>query len=404
LLQGLATCGKCGRRLHTHYTGRTASPGYHCAGKDLVSGRGVFCLNVGGMQIDRAVVDAFLKALTPAALEATQYAIQQLEADHDAALAQWHLAVERARYEAERAERQYRTVEPENRLVARGLETEWEKRLRDLAAAEAELERRERQRPRQLSEEEKKKISSLGSDLRKVWTAPTTTVRDRKELLRSLLDEVIVTLDRPERRVHLTLRWRGGTLTEVDLSLPRMKPRGLHTDEDTISLLRRLAVHYPDDVIAGILNRQERRTASGDRFTALHVGSLRRYRNIPRYEPPAEPPIGQVVPIRQAARILGVNTSTIHRWLNDGFIAGEQITPGAPWQIRITDELRARFVKQAPPGYLAMLETTMKLGVSRQTVLQRVKRGELDALLVTHGRRKGLRIKVVDDQPRLFHE
>jgi Recombinase/Recombinase zinc beta ribbon domain len=71
LLQGLATCGKCGRRLHTHYTGRNAAPGYHCAGKDIVSGRGVYCLNVGGVQIDQVGVDAFLKALTPAALEAT---------------------------------------------------------------------------------------------------------------------------------------------------------------------------------------------------------------------------------------------------------------------------------------------------------------------------------------------
>jgi uncharacterized protein YndB with AHSA1/START domain len=404
LLQGLATCGKCGRRLHTHYTGKNAAPGYHCAGKDIVSGRGVYCLNVGGVQIDQAVVDAFLKALTPAALEATQLAIEQLEANHDAALGQWRLAVERARYEAERAERQYRAVEPENRLVARGLETEWEKRLRDLAAAEAELERREKQRPHTLSEEEKKKIFSLGSDLPKVWTAPTTTDRDRKELLRTLLEEVIVSVNRAERRGHLTLRWRGGTLTECDLSLPRMKPRGLHTDEDTISLLRRLAVHYPDDVIAGILNRQGRHTASGERFTALHVGSLRRYRNIPRYEPPAEPPAGKVVPIRKAAEILGVYTSTIHRWLNDGFIAGEQLTPGAPWQIRITDELRSHFVEQAPPDYLPMLEATMKLGVSRQTVLQRVKRGELEALLVTRGRRKGLRIKVVNTQPGLFHE
>jgi uncharacterized protein YndB with AHSA1/START domain/predicted DNA-binding transcriptional regulator AlpA len=359
---------------------------------------------VGGVQIDQAVVDAFLKALTPAALEATQLATQQLEADHDAALSQWRLAVERARYEAERAERQYRAVEPENRLVARGLETEWEKRLRDLAAAEVELERRERQRPRMLSEEEKKRILSLGSDLHKVWTAPTTTDRDRKELLRTLLEEVIVTVDRPERRAHLTLRWRSSTLTELDLSLPRMKPHGLHTDEDTISLLRRLAVHYPDDVIAGILNRQQRKTANGERFTANQVGALRRYRNIPRYEPPAKPPTGELATIRQAAKILGVYTSTIHRWLNDGFIAGEQITPGAPWQIRINDELRSRFVEQAPPGYLPMLETTMKLGVSRQTVLQRVKRGELEALLVTSGRRKGLRIKVVDTQPGLFHE
>jgi hypothetical protein len=358
-------------------------------------------LNVGGVQIDQAVVDAFLQALTPAAVEATQLAMQQLEADQDAALSQWRLAVERARYEAERAERQYRAVEPENRLVARGLEAEWEKRLRDLAAAEVELQQREQQRPRTLSQEEKNKLRSLGADLNKVWTAPTTTDRDRKELLRALLEEVVVTIDRPEHRAHLTLRWRGGTLTEVDLSLPRSQPHGIHTDEDTISLLRRLAAHYSDDVIAGILNRQGR-TATDERFTANQVGGLRRYRNIPRFQPPTEPPTGELATIRQAAKILGINTSTIHRWLNDGFIAGEQITPGAPWQIRITDELRARFVEQAPPGYMPMLETTMKLGVSRQTVLQRVKRGELEALLVTCGRRKGLRIRVVDDHPNLF--
>src|SRR5207247_4691605 len=107
---------------------------------------------------------------------------------------------------------------------------------------------------------------------------------------------------------------------------------------------------------AGILNRQGRKTANGERFTANQVCGLRRYRNIPRYEAPAEPPTGKVVPIRQAAQILGINTSTVHRWLNDGFIAGEQVTPGAPWQIRITDELRARFVEQAPPDYLPMLE------------------------------------------------
>jgi uncharacterized protein YndB with AHSA1/START domain len=118
---------------------------------------------VGGVQIDQSVVDAFLRALTPAALQATELAAQQLEAGHDAALAQWRLAVEGARYEAERAERPYRAVEPENRLVARGLETEWEKRLRDLALAEKELGRREQQRPRTLSPEEKKKLRSLGS-------------------------------------------------------------------------------------------------------------------------------------------------------------------------------------------------------------------------------------------------
>jgi hypothetical protein len=402
LLQGLARCGKCGRRLHTHYRGRNASPGYHCSGKDIVQGRGVYCLNVGGVQIDQAVVNAFLQALTPAAVDATELALQQLQVDQDAALRQWRLAVERARYEAERAERQYKTIEPENRLVARTLETEWEKRLRDLAAAEAELKRREQQRPGALSPEEKDQLRSLGSDLRKVWTAPTTTDRDRKELLRALLEEVMVAVDRPQHRAHLTLRWRGGALTERDLDLPRSQPRGLRTDEDTLSLLGRLAALYPDDVIAGILNRQGRKTATGERFTANQVGGLRRYHNIPRFQPPAEPPTGELVPIRKAAQILGIYPSTVHRWLNDGFIAGEQVTPGAPWQIRITDELRARFVEETPPGYLPMLEATLKLGVSRQTVLQRVKRGELEALIVIRGRRKGLRINVVDDHPNLF--
>jgi DNA invertase Pin-like site-specific DNA recombinase len=402
LLQGLAICGKCGRHLHTHYSGRNASPGYHCSGKDIVQGRGVYCLTVGGIQIDQAVTDAFLKAVAPAAVEVTEQAIRQLEADHDAALGQWRLAVERARYEADRAERQYRAVEPENRMVARGLESQWEKRLRDLAAAEAELERRQQLRPRTLSQEEKNKIRALGSDLRNVWAAPTTTDRDRKEVLRTLLEEVIVTVDRPAHQAHLTIRWRGGKLTEIDLPLPRSQPRGLRTDEDTISLLPRLAALYTDDVIAGILNHQGRKTASGERFTANQVGSLRRYRGIPRFRPSEQSTQGDVVPIRKAAQILGMNTSTIHRWLAEGFIAGEQVTPFAPWQIRITEELRARIVEQAPPEYLPMLEATMKLGVSRQTVLQRVKRGELQAMLVTCGRRKGLRIRVVDDQPHLF--
>src|SRR5207249_2112621 len=225
---------------------RNSTPGYHCTGKDIVNGRGVYCFNVGGLAIDRAVANAFLAAVTPAAVEATLLTVQQLQSHHDAALAQWRLEIERLRYEAERVERRYRAVEPENRLVARGLETEWEKRLRDLAAAEAELQQRQQQRPRALSPEEKEKIRSLGADLNKVWTAPTTTDRDRKELLRTLLEEVIISVDRPARGSHLNVRWRGGTLTEIDLSLPRSQPRGLHTDEDTISLLRRLADHYPD--------------------------------------------------------------------------------------------------------------------------------------------------------------
>lgn len=402
LLQGIAICGHCGRKLRTHYRGRYSSPGYHCAGKDIVSGRGVFCFNVGGKAIDQAVANAFLNTVTPASVDAVILSSRQLQANHDAALAQWRLEVERKRYDAEKAEKRYRAVDPENRLVARGLESDWESRLRDLAEAEAELRRRELLRPHPVTPDQLKRLKCLGADLHHLWNANTTTDRDRKELLRTLLEEVIINIKRVEGHAHLALRWRGSAITELTIPIPRSRPSGPKTDEDIISLLPRLAALYPDEVIAGILNRQGRRTASGERFTANQVGSLRRYRRIPRFQPPTVPPKGELATIRKAAQILGVNTSTIHRWLNDGFIAGEQVTPGAPWQIRITDEIRARFVEQTPPGYLPMLETTLKLGVSRQTVLQRVKRGELEAVLVTRGRRKGLRIKILDQRPALF--
>jgi DNA invertase Pin-like site-specific DNA recombinase len=401
LLQGIAKCGQCGRGLRVYYRGRYSAPGYYCAGNTISNGRGEWCLRVGGRQVDDAVAEAFLAELTPAGLAAALKAAEQLESDHDSVLAQFRREVERAEYEAQRAERRYRAVDPENRLVARGLEAEWEQSLRQLEAARAELIRREQQRPRALRAEERAAIRSLGSDLKSVWSAPTTSDRDRKELLRALLEEVIIALQRDESHAHLTMRWRGDAITQLDVPIPRFQPT-VRTDEDTISLLRRLAALYPDDVIAGIFNRQGRKTATGDRFTANQVGSLRRYRKIPRFQPPADPPHGELATICKAAQILGLNTSTIHRWLADGFIAGEQVTPGAPWQIRITDELRSRVVEQAPPGYLPMLEATMKLGVSRQTVLQRVKRGELEAVLVRQGRRKGLRIRVIDDQANLF--
>ncbi len=402
LLQGIATCGRCGRRLRVYYQGKHSTPGYYCAANNVVNGRGMYCLRVGGLRIDQAVVRAFLDTVNPAGIDAALVAENNIQADHETALAQWRLQVERARYGAQRAERRYRAVEPENRLVARTLEAEWEHRLTELAAAEAELSRRERERPGPITDEQRKRIRLLGNDLNRVWQAPTTTDRDRKELLRTLLEEVNVKVDRAKSKADLILRWRGGAISELEVALRVYKSPPIRTDDDTIELVRRLAVHYPDAMIAGILNRQGRRTARGDRFTANKVGNLRRYWKIPRFDPKSVPSEGELVTVQKAAEMLGVAPSTVHRWLADGFIAGEQITPGAPWRIRMTKELRARFVEDAPEGYVPMLDAMRLLGVSRQTVLQRVKRGELPAVHVRRGKRKGLRIKVLDNQPGLF--
>ena len=403
LLQGLAVCGHCGRKLRTHYTGRTSSPGYHCAGENIANGRGVYCLNIGGTQVDEAVARAMLTALEPLGIKAAIAAAERLESDRHSALAQWRLAVERASYEAQRAERRYRAVDAENRLVARGLEMEWEKCLRELDRAKSELQRREALQPITLSDSQRKRLLALGSDLHSVWDTATTSPRDKKELLRTVLEEVIVAVEKPQRRIQLTLRWRGGSLTEITLEPPRRQAT-VRTDEDTIALIRRLADHYPDATIAGILNRQERRTAYGHRFTANLVASLRRHWRIPCYERPSEAPEGKLLTIAQTAALLGTAASTIHRWVNEGIIAGEQLTPGAPWRIRLTDDLRARVTEEAPEGYFTVFQTMRLLGVSRQTVWQRVKRGEIHAVHVKRGRQKGLRLKVIRYQPTLFDQ
>ena len=404
LLQGLATCGRCGRHLRVYYQGKHSTPGYYCANSQAFNGRGTWCLRVGGVRVDRAVVETFLEAIAPAGLEAAVAAQDAGEAQDQNALKQFRLQAERARYEAERAERRFRQVEPENRLVARTLETEWEHKLHDQQAAEAELVRQEQEQRLQLTQLQREQIRALGTDLKRVWDAPTTMDRDRKELLRSLLEEVKINVLPEENKAHLVLRWKTSAVSELDVLWRAPKPVPIRTDEQTIELMRRLAAHHPDTIIAGVLNRQGRRTARGESFTASRVASLRSHWKIPCYRAPITPPAGELLTVEATAKELGVAASTLLRWLSDGFIGGEQVTPGAPWRIRMTDNLRKLIVPDVPPGYVTVFQAMRLLGVSRQTIMQRVKRGELEVVHVSQGKQKGLRLRVLDHQPQLFDE
>jgi hypothetical protein len=165
--------------------------------------------------------------------------------------------------------------------------------------------------------------------------------------------------------------WEGGQVTEHTVSLPRTGSHTRCTDQDTIALVRQLAEHYPDKQIAAILSRQRRRTGAGNPFTAHRVAGLRANHAIPACPVRATSHDGEVVTIAKAAAELGVSTATVHRWLREGFVVGEQITPGAPWQIRLTNELRARVCEQAPDGWLPLTQAAQALGVARQTACTR---------------------------------
>ena len=394
LLQGLATCGHCGRRLHTHYRGRNSAPGYHCPGKILVEGRGVYCLNVGGIQIDEAVTRAFIAALEPAKLAATIAAAERLEADHEASLKQWRLGVERASYEASRAERRYLAVDPDNRLVARGLERDWEERLSALEAAKAELSRRE------ASAHARSPKMSAAVCWRSEPTWPRFGMpRPRRHATgRSCcgrcIEEVIVKVERDKAAARLTLRWKGGALTEIDLALPHSRPATIRTDEDTVALVRRLAALYPDAVIAGILNRQGRTTAMAiaSRQPRRQSASPLEYPML-RAETPTTPKASRdhQEGRRRARRRPLDPASLAQRRHHSGRAADARRSLAHP----IDRGLMARFNADAGEGFLPMREAMKALGVSRQTVLQRVKRGELEAVHVMRGKQKGLRIKII---------
>jgi biotin operon repressor len=237
-----------------------------------------------------------------------------------------------------------------------------------------------------------------------VFDAPTTSDRDRKQLLRAILTDVVVTVNRESEphAAQLRVAWEGGAVTEHTVPLSRTGSHTRCTDQDTIALVRQLAERYPDKQIAAILARQGRRTGAGNPFTAHNVHGLRTYHKIPAA--PVRPTThdGDMVTIAKAASELGVSTATVHRWLREGFITGQQITPGAPWQIQLTPELRARVREHAPDGWLPLTQAAEALGVARQTVLHKVQRGDLAAVYVHTGKRKGLRIQVKPDQTGLF--
>jgi excisionase family DNA binding protein len=156
-------------------------------------------------------------------------------------------------------------------------------------------------------------------------------------------------------------------------------------------------------MITKVLNQQQRRTATGMSFTPVNVATIRKRHGIPACQNRDGPdPDGEVMSVHQAAAELGITASTLYRWLNDGFVPGEQITPGAPWRIRLTGSIRDLVADDAPAGWVPVQVATASLGVSRQTVLQRVKRGELRAVHIRAGRRKGLRIELPAAQDGLF--
>jgi Recombinase/Helix-turn-helix domain/Resolvase, N terminal domain len=395
LLQGLAYCGLCGRRMGVAYCGTGRRFGqFLCKRSVEQRGSEFFCQTLGGRRVEQAVVELFLEAVAPAGVEVALKALAALQQEQEETTRYWRQSVDRAVYEAELACERYESVDAANRLVAAELERRWNEALAHVDEVRVEAEKRLASLMRELSEIERAQVRRMSEDVKKFWPAAATTPRDRKRLLRAVIERVVLTA--LDHSIKVAVEWKGGEVSEIEVSRRRRGEPVLWTDTELVDLVRRLAVEdgLDDTQIARVLIRQGLRTATGLTFTKLRVQSVRQQYNIARssgMRESGEP----LYTAEEAARELDVSSQTIHHWLRSGLLRGKQAAAGAPWRIALDEETCHRLAgRDAPEGWVGLEEAARRLGVCKQSVANWVNAGKLQAVRVALGRRWGWRIRV----------
>jgi DNA invertase Pin-like site-specific DNA recombinase len=352
LLQGIAVCGRCAAHMGLYYSGNAGEfPVYKCLNAQREEGA-ARCQEVRALGLDAEIERLVLEALAPDKIELALAALEQLDQEDAALRQQWQLRVERAHYEAERARRQYDAVEPENRLVARTLEQQWEEKLRAQEQIERDAEAHLRQQRLLLTSEDRQAILALAQDLPALWYAPDTTPLERKQLLRLIVKEVILDQTRARGKVWFQINWQTGSITDHWL-VRHVHAYPEHAELEALQERVRMlnGEQKLDAEIAVILNAEGFHTARGQPFTSHVLWVLRKRWNIPTVNPSSNPARwpGGAYSIESAAVAIGVFPGTIYQWLHRDLIQGEQLAKGLPWKIHLTDEqiaaLRARVAR-----------------------------------------------------------
>lgn len=348
LLQGIVICGKCGRKMTVRYVEGGKVPVYRCRAANHQYGEPV-CQSIRGNRLDARITELFLDAMTPAQLSVSLQAMDRIEARTKQIEEQRKLRIERAKYEADLARRRDCAVDPENRLVARNLEREWNEKLEEIERLEREDATRSKPEKLIASAEERERILRLAGDLRAVWEAATTSHAERKQLLRFLVQDV--TLTKGEEAIHVGVRWQTEALSE--LQVPRPKPiyETQRTSEAVIERVRELAPTHTDIQIARKLNEGGRKTGVGLAFTRRRVHRVRAKYDIPSGCP--EMPNASVggqrgdgrYSSKAAADMLNVSVGTINTWCKSGILDSLQAAPGAPRWIDLPPEIDSRLRK-----------------------------------------------------------
>jgi DNA invertase Pin-like site-specific DNA recombinase len=334
LLGGILRCRRCGRRINVSYTGREHNiPRYVCTRGYLDHGEPK-CLNFGGVAVHQAISEEILRVVKPVAVEAAWEAGQDVSRREVDLIAALERDLKAARYEAARVERQYNAADPENRLVADELERRWNVALSRVAELELRLVQQrchaEGQAPPDVAE-----LTGLAEDLAAVWNDPRSDVRLKKRIIRTLIHEIMVDVDRQVGEATLTIHWQGGVHTELRVPMRRTGKNSRHTRSETVDAVRQLTLVCNDQTIAAYLNRNHLLTGAGNRWTKERVTSLRSHHDIPCYSPERR---GEGwMTLTEAAALIGTSTATLRLAVERGEVNALHPLADGPWIFRRDD-------------------------------------------------------------------
>ena len=341
LLQGLVICGACGERMsvryHSHHNAEI--PTYWCGRRPMHRGEIGLCQTVHGGALDAAIGNILVEAMTPLAIEVALSVQQELANRQEEADRLRRQHVERAKYEAELAQRRFLKVDPDNRLVADALEADWNAKLRAMAAAQEAYEKAAAADVNVVGDAERAELMSLATDFPRLWHDPRTQMKDKKRMLRLLIEDVTLTKG---DTVHVDIRFVGGATRSLDLPLPKSCVELRTTDAGVVEEIDRLIDTYTDKEIAELLNERGVRTVVTTPWTAARIGRLRHTYHLTD-RPTRLRAQGLLTPEEVAARY-DVVVSTVHIWRRRGLLRAHPVNDRGDFLYEIPPEdLPAKF-------------------------------------------------------------
>jgi hypothetical protein len=316
LLQGLVVCGRCGSRMTLRYHVRHGCqvPDYMCQGEGIQQGRPA-CQHIPGAAIDRAIGELLISAMTPLALEVALAVQAELQGRLDEADRLRQKQVEQARYEVDLARRRYLHIDPAHRLVADSLEADWNEKLRQLSDAQAEYERQRENDRLSISDEQRARIAALTNDFPRLWQDRNTPDRERKRMVRLLIEDVTLI---KERQITLHVRFKGGATQSLTLPRPLSAWELRITPAATIAEIDRLLDHHTESQIAVMLNQRGLHSGEGKPFHGRLVARIRRTHGLKsRYDRLRET---GMYTVEQMATLLRTCTATVKQWGHHGLL------------------------------------------------------------------------------------